>query len=136
MFMLKDLKILNGNLELKYNEYTYEYTVTVDNDVNSLEFEYVLDDDCYVDIKDNNLEKGENIVTLDVYNVDNSITYTFYVYKESEEEVNGIDNYMKSLEVANTNNTEFYKVQILSVSLFLTLIIIFSILFHKKKVSK
>lgn len=134
--MLKDLKILNGNLELKYNEYTYEYTVTVDNDVNSLEFEYVLDDDCYVDIKDNNLEKGENIVTLDVYNVDNSITYTFYVYKESEEEVNGIDNYMKSLEVANTNNTEFYKVQILSVSLFLTLIIIFSILFHKKKVSK
>ena len=116
--MLKDLKILNGNLELKYNEYTYEYTVTVDNDVNSLEFEYVLDDDCYVDIKDNNLEKGENIVTLDVYNVDNSITYTFYVYKESEEEVNGIDNYMKSLEVANTNNTEFYKVQILSVSLF------------------
>ena len=134
--MLKDLKILNGNLELKYNEYTYEYTVTVDNDVNSLEFEYVLDDDCYVDIKDNNLEKGENIVTLDVYNVDNSITYTFYVYKESGEEVNGIDNYMKSLEVANTNNTEFYKVQILSVSLFLTLIIIFCILFHKKKVSK
>ena len=134
--MLKDLKILNGNLELKYNEYTYEYTVTVDNDVNSLEFEYVLDDDCYVDIKDNNLEKGENIVTLDVYNVDNSITYTFYVYKESEEEVNGIDNYMKSLEVASTNNKEFYKVQILSVSLFLTLIIIFSILFHKKKVSK
>ena len=134
--MLKDLKILNGNLELKYNEYTYEYTVTVDSNVNSLEFDYTLDDDCYIDIKDNILEKGENIVTLDVYNLDESVTYTFYVYKESEEEVNGIDNYMKSLEVANTNNTEFYKVQILSVSLFLTLIIIFSILFHKKKVSK
>ena len=134
--MLKDLKILNGNLELKYNEYTYEYTVTVDSNVNSLEFDYTLDDDCYVDIKDNILEKKENIVTLDVYNVDDSITYTFYVYKESEEEVNGIDNYMKSLEVSNTNNTEFYKVQILSVSIFLTLIIIFSILFHKKKVSK
>ena len=134
--MLKDLKILNGNLDLKYNEYTYEYTVTVDSNVNSLEFDYTLDDDCYVDIKDNILEKKENIVTLDVYNVDDSITYTFYVYKESEEEVNGIDNYMKSLEVANTNNTEFYKVQILSVSIFLTLIIIFSILFHRKKVSK
>ena len=134
--MLKDLKILNGNLDLKYNEYTYEYTVTVDSDVNSLEFDYTLDDDCYVDIKDNILNNKENIVTLEVYNVDNSITYTFYVYKESEEEVNGIDNYMKSLEVSNTNNTEFYKVQILSVSIFLTLIIIFSILFHKKKVSK
>ena len=134
--MLKDLKILNGNLELKYNEYTYEYTVTVDNDVNSLEFEYTLDDDCYIDIKDNILEKGENIVTLDVYNVDNSITYTFYVYKENQTEVNGIDNYMKSLEIASTNHVELYKVQILSVSLFLTLIIIFSILFHRKKVSK
>ena len=134
--MLKDLKILNGNLELKYNEYTYEYTVTVDSDINSLEFDYTLDDDCYIDIKNNVLDNNENIVTLDVYNIDKSITYTFYVYKESEEEVNGIDNYMKSLEVTNTNNTEFYKVQILSVSLFLTLVIIFSILFHRKKVSK
>ena len=134
--MLKDLKILNGNLELKYNEYTYEYTVTVDSNVNSLEFDYTLDDDCYIDIKDNILDKSENIVTLDVYNVDNTITYTFYVYKESDEEVNGIDNYMKSLEVANTNHVELYKVQILSVSIFLTLIIIFSILFHRKKVSK
>lgn len=134
--MLKDLKILNGNLELKYNEYTYEYTVTVDSDVNSLEFDYTLDDDCYIDIKDNILDDKENIVTLDVYNVDNSITYTFYVYKENDEEVNGIDNYMKSLEVANTNHVELYKVQILSVSIFLTLIIIFSILFHHKKVSK
>ena len=134
--MLKDLKILNGNLELKYNEYTYEYTVTVDSNVNSLEFDYTLDDDCYIDIKDNILDKKENIVTLDVYNLDESITYTFYVYKESDEEVNGIDNYMKSLEVANTNHVELYKVQILSVSIFLTLIIIFSILFHRKKVSK
>ncbi len=134
--MLKDLKILNGNLELKYNEYTYEYTVTVDSNVNSLEFDYTLDDDCYIDIKDNILDDKENIVTLDVYNLDESITYTFYVYKESEEEVNGIDNYMKSLEVANTNHIELYKVQILSVSIFLTLIIIFSILFHRKKVSK
>ncbi len=136
MFMLKDLKILNGNLELKYNEYTYEYTVTVDSNVNSLEFDYTLDDDCYIDIKDNILDDKENIVTLDVYNLDESITYTFYVYKESDEEVNGIDNYMKSLEVANTNHVELYKVQILSVSIFLTLIIIFSILFHRKKVSK
>ena len=134
--MLKDLKILNGNLELKYNEYTYEYTVTVDSNVNSLEFDYTLDDDCYIDIKDNILDDKENTVTLDVYNLDESITYTFYVYKESDEEVNGIDNYMKSLEVANTNHVDLYKVQILSVSLFLTIIIIFSILFHRKRVSK
>ena len=134
--MLKDLKILNGNLDLKYNEYTYEYTVTVDSNVNSLEFDYTLDDDCYIDIKDNILDDKENTVTLDVYNLDESITYTFYVYKESDEEVNGIDNYMKSLEVANTNHVDLYKVQILSVSLFLTIIIIFSILFHRKRVSK
>ena len=134
--MLKDLKILNGNLDLKYNEYTYEYTVTVDSNVSSLEFDYTLDDDCYIDIKDNILDDKENTVTLDVYNLDESITYTFYVYKESDEEVNGIDNYMKSLEVANTNHVDLYKVQILSVSLFLTIIIIFSILFHRKRVSK
>ena len=130
--MLKDLKILNGILELKFNEYTYEYTVVVEDDINNLEIDYKLEDDCYLTIRDNEIDYGENIVYLDVYNVDNLITYTLYVYKESSELTSGIDNYKKSLEIANSNNEiETYKVQLLTVGVFLIIVIIFSILFKR-----
>ena len=97
--MLKDLKILNGNLELKFNEYTYEYTVTVESNINNLEIEYLLENDTYINIRNNNLNDYENIVYLDVYNVDKSITYTLYVYKGEINEVVGIDEFKKSLEI-------------------------------------
>lgn len=131
--MIDDLKILNGNLELAFNEYTYEYTVVVDSIVTSLDINYKLKDDCYINIRNNNLDYGENEVFIDVYNVDKTITYTLYVYREGMQEVNGIDNYMKSLEVVNTESIELYKVQMLTIGIFLFIIIIFSILFRRKK---
>lgn len=132
--MLIDLKITNGTLELKYNEYTYEYTVTVDNDINNLEFSYKLQDDCYVEIRNNELSNYENIVYLDVYNIDELITYTFYVYKENSNEANSIENFKESLEISLNKDIEEYKVQILSISIFLIIIIIFSLMFKRKKI--
>lgn len=131
--MLKDLKILNGNLELKFNEYTYEYTVVVANDINELEFEYKIDDNCQININDNILDNYENIVYIDVYNDEEIETYTFYVYKENTNYTTGIDDYKKSLEVVNTIEVEPYKLQLLSVGIFLSIIIIFSIIFHRRK---
>lgn len=131
--MIDDLKILNGNLELTFNEYTYEYTVVVDSTVTSLDINYKLKDDCYINIRNNNLDYGENEVFIDVYNVDKTITYTLYVYREDMQEVNGIDNYMKSLEVVNTESIELYKVQMLTIGIFLFITVIFSILFRRKK---
>lgn len=133
--MLKELKVLNGNLELKFNEYTYEYTVTVTDEINKLELDYKLEEDCYLSVRDNTLKTGENIVYLDVYNVDEEVTYTLYVYKESNETVSGIDNYKKALEIANTNNeVEPYKVQLLTTGIFLLIVIIFSLMFRRKKI--
>lgn len=135
--MLKNLKILNGILELKFNEYTYEYTITVTDDVNSLEIDYKLDEDCYLTIRDNKLDYGENIVYLDVYNVDELLTYTLYVYKENSETVSGIDTYKKTLEIANANKEiETYKVQLLTTGVFLLIVIIFSILFKRDIVKR
>jgi len=135
--MLIDLKILNGNLELKYNEYTYEYTVKVDNSIDRLEIEYKLNDNCFLTIRNNNLNEGENIVYLDVFNKEKQLTYTLYVYKEKSEEVSGIDNYLNSLEV-NTRNevVETCKIQILSISVFLIIVILFSIIFRRKKIKE
>lgn len=131
--MLKDLKILNGNLELKFNEYIYEYTVVVEEDVDSLEIEYVLSDNCSIDIKSNYLNNGDNIVYLDVYDTDlNRETYTLYVYKESSESVSKIDNYLSSLEINKVEEISLYKVQLLTISMFLMIIIVFSIIFRRK----
>lgn len=130
--MLKKLEILNGHLELEFNEYTYEYTVTVKDDIMSLDFNYDLMEDCYINIRNNNLNNEENIVYVDVYNLDNTITYTFYVYKDIIETVNGIDNFVSSLEVKKTEEVDFYKVQLLTTSIFLIIVIIFSIIFKRK----
>lgn len=131
--MLKDLKILNGILELKFNEYTYEYTVVVEEDVDSLEIEYVLSEGSSIDIKSNALTDGDNIVYLNVYDEDlNQETYTLYVYKNNSEAVSGIDNYVSSLEFNQVEELSLYKVQILTVSIFLMIVIVFSIIFRRK----
>ncbi len=130
--MLKELKILNGNLELKFNEYTYEYTVTVDSSVKSLELEYVLDESATLEIVDNVLDEKENIVILNVANEKDIKEYKLYVYKEDEQTVSGIDNYMKELELSKIDNIDIYKVQFLTIGIFLAIIIVFSIIFRKK----
>ena len=132
--MLIDLEIINGILELKYNEYTYEYTVTVENDINNLEFSYKLQGDCYIQIRNNELYNYENIVYLDVYSSYDIITYTFYVYKEKSDEVNFIETFKETLEISSNNDIEVYKVQILSIGIFLIIIIIFSLMFRRKKI--
>ncbi len=130
--MLKDLKILNGILELEFNEYTYEYTVIVEDNISTLDFSYVLEDNTYINIRGNVLNSLENIVYIDVYNKDKTITYTFYVYKENNEQVNGIENFVSSLEVVKEESISLYKVQILTCSIFLIIVILFTIIFRRK----
>lgn len=130
--MLKELKILNGVLELEFNEYTYEYTVIVEDDITSLDIDYLVEENTYINVRGNILNEKDNIVYIDVYSEENTITYTFYVYKESNETVNGIDNFVSSLEVSNIEEVSLYKVQILTCSIFLIIIILFSIIFRRK----
>ena len=132
--MIKDLKILNGNLELKFNEYTYEYTVVVEEGINRLDFSYELYEDTYINIRNNTLNDLKNVVYVDVYNLNEVITYTFYVSKNTSNDVSGINEYITKLEVANNKEIELYKLQILCVSMFIIIVIIFSIMFKRKHI--
>ena len=133
--MIRNLKVLNGNLELKFDQYNYQYTVRVNNDIDHLDFSYDLDKDYNVSIKNNFLDKEENIVFLDVYNIDEEYTYTFYVYKDNNEYISSINNYVNSLEVP-IRTTNVLSIQLLVVSMFIILLIIFSLLFKRKKHNK
>ena len=95
---------------------------------------YKLDDDWKINIRNNTLNYGNNLVYVDVYNDIESKTYTFSVYKEMTEEVNGIDNYKKSLEINNVSHLELYKVQLLGVGLFLTIVLLFTVLFKRRRI--
>ena len=131
--MIYDLKILNGDLELPFNEYTYSYTVKVREDVTSLEFSYKLAEDTYVEIKNNELKEKDSIVTLDVYNVNEDVLYTFYVSKETSEDVSGIENYMHSLEVGKDEELNVLNVQLLSLGVFFLITLIFALIFRRSK---
>ena len=130
--MIEELNILNGDLELKFNEYTYEYTVKVSSDISSLEFSYKLKDDANINIRNNYLDNN-SVVYVDVYNIDERVTYTFNVYKENTISSSGIDNYKKSLEIVDIDPNYNYKVEGLCVGVFLVIVIMFSIIFKRKK---
>ena len=130
--MIEELNILNGDLELKFNEYTYEYTVKVSSDITSLDFSYKLKDNANINIRNNYLDNN-NVVYVDVYNLDERVTYTFNVYKENTLSSSGIDNYKKSLEVVDIDPNYNYKVEGLCVGVFLVIVIMFSIIFKRKK---
>lgn len=130
--MLEELVILNGKLDLKFDKYNYIYTVSVSNNIESLNINYKVSDGYQVNIIDNILDKEENYVYLKVFNNDEINTYTLIVNKESEYTTSLIEDYKRSLEV---NKEEFdpSKIILIGVTCFIILLIIFILLFMRKK---
>lgn len=131
--MLSDLKVLNGTLDLEFDESIYNYTILVDDSITSLELLYETKNNEYVVVRNNNIVDFENFVYIDVYAYDGIITYTLCVYKENSNQVSGIDSYLNSLEVQKTDNVTQVEMQCLSIGVFLGIVIIFSIIFKRKK---
>ena len=100
--MIEELDILNGVLDIKFNPYIYEYTVNVDDNINELEFSYVLNEDANIEIRNNNLDDN-NTIYVDVYNIDNTITYTLPNGAAFTSE-NGVKNITITLTWANSDS--------------------------------
>lgn len=81
--MLEDLEVLNGEMDLEFSSLIDYYTVSVGNDVYSLNLNYKLSDNATLNIRNNeSLQEGNNYVYLDVYEGNEVNTYTLEVYKE------------------------------------------------------
>lgn len=132
--MLEKLELINGKLDLEFNPYIYTYTGRADNETYSLDFTYELNDEkAVVNIRNNALNQDENYVYIDVFLEEKVTTYTFIIYKENLQNVSKIDNFKASLEVKNQEDVSLIKVQILSITLFFFLIILFSLMFKRRK---
>ena len=129
--MLLDLKILNGNMSLKFDKYVNTYTIEVKNDVESLEIEYKIRESDEIKIINNdNLETGLNYVFLEITNESEKNMYTLEVYKEKSESV---------FKSENINRVEQQKempqnaVYIISGVCIFVILIFFSAIFCRKK---
>ena len=111
--VLLDLKILNGNMFLKFDKYVNNYTVNVASDVDTLEIEYKIRD-----------------VFLEVTSEEEKNVYTLEVYKEKIENVMKYEDVLvaKSDKEANENMPYIISFVCLVVILFF-----FVVIFHRKK---
>lgn len=129
--VLLDLKILNGELSLKFDKYVNSYTVNVKNNVDTLEIEYKIRDTDEIKIVNNEkLNYGLNYVFLEISNGEEKNVYTLEVYKEK------IENVMKYEEVTiSSNNKERneYMPYIISFTCFFIIMFFFIVIFHRKK---
>lgn len=130
--MLKELKILNGELSLEFDSLNTIYTVNLSNDDNMLLLEYKIDENDNISIKGNNLIEGKNEVVITVYNDKNSTSYYLEVYKDSS--TNVVLNTSKEVGI-NVAKTEMpdYVVPSIAVVCFLTILFLFVLLFKKVK---
>jgi len=129
--MLEDLKILNGELSLKFDSLNTIYTINVAEDIESLELEYRLKDNTNISIIGNdNFQLGINEVVITVYNDEASVSYYLYVYKENTSTVFAPTSYSSKKEVEELWE---YAVPVISTTCFLIILFTFCLLFRKKR---
>ncbi len=130
--MLLDLKILNGDMPLKFDKYVNNYTVEIKEDVTKLEIEYICNNDDLVTIKNNdNLDFGINHIFIEVINNEEKNVYVLEVYKKRTENV--FNEIKIEPEIKNEEKMPDYIPIGLIVGGFLIILFTFWLLFHKKK---
>lgn len=97
--LLSSLSIKNFSLSPKFDPETYEYTLGIKEDIDSLEIEAKANNsNATVEIVGNeNLKDGENIITILVSNAETEeyATYQIIVNKNTQSEVAGIVNWLE-----------------------------------------
>ncbi|MBE6140412.1 MAG: cadherin-like beta sandwich domain-containing protein [Firmicutes bacterium] len=130
--MLQSLEVLNGSLSPKFDCLNNIYTVKVNNDVNYLKIEYKVEENVLVNIIGNNyLKEGENKVLIEVSNNESLETYTLIVTKEESITASFIEPNMEVVEIKK--EMPEYTAQLISIVCFVLILIIFKILFLRKK---
>ena len=131
--MLKDLKILNGELSPLFDINNDTYTVFVNNDVTHLEISYSVSESSNVNIYGNdNLVVGENIVIIEITNTDGDISsYNLLVTREEEQRVSNFEVASDVIEVKKELPT--YVAPVIASICFLLILISFAIIFKSKK---
>lgn len=130
--MLNDLEIINGELSPEFDCLNNIYSVTISENVDELVMDYSVTDGYIVNVIDNkDLASGENEVYIQVIKDEEINTYTLLVYKESSEPVFNYDYNLDTVEVEE--ELPEYVAPLIGGSCFLIILIVFLLLFKKRK---
>ena len=134
--MLKDLKILNGELSLKFDPLNTRYTVNMTTEDTKLELEYEIDEDDEISIFGNSLDGQDDLVVISVYNDEDMMSYYLEINPLESENVNMEQDYFASLEVDSNKEIPGYVAPLIAGVFFLIILFFFAILFKKRKITK
>lgn len=128
-------KIENGILNENFNEKIFSYNVAIENDVTKLEFDFKMYEGYTINIVGNeNLNEGDNYIFLEITHDNKTTTYTFKAIKEKSETVFSY-NEPVMLEIPKKENNINY-IPIVFVPCLIIILILFKIIFKKKKQPK
>lgn len=131
--MLEELEVLNGTMSLKFDVLNTKYTVIMNNEDTSLDFQYKLKDGVNINIEGNeNLEDNSNVI-ITVSNGKDSMSYYFTVYREIAEETNKTIADFIDLDITPKKEVSIYAGPGIACTCFLLILFLFTILFHKRK---
>ncbi len=134
--MLKDLKILNGELSVKFDPLNTRYTVNMTNSDTKLELEYEIDEDDEISIFGNSLDGQDDLVVISVYNDDELMSYYLEINFLESKNVNLEQDYFASLELNSKQEVPKYVAPLIAGVCFLIILFFFAILFKKRKYTK
>ena len=134
--MLKDLKILNGELSVKFDPLNTRYTVNMTNSDTKLELEYKIDEDDEISIFGNSLDGQDDLVVISVYNDDELMSYYLEINFLESKNVNLEQDYFASLELNSKQEVPKYVAPLIAGVCFLIILFFFAILFKKRKYTK
>lgn len=134
--MLKDLKILNGELSVKFDPLNTRYTVNMTNSDTKLELEYKIDEDDEISIFGNSLDGQDDLVVISVYNDDEIMSYYLEINFLESKNVNLEQDYFASLELNSKQEVPKYVAPLIAGVCFLIILFFFAILFKKRKCTK
>ncbi len=132
--MLNDLKILNGNMPLKFDPLNNIYTIDLDQNETELKLEYKVSEGATVKIENNHdLQNGLNEVNLIVTKDDKETIYNLYVYKDDTTKVNKSLEEMLNVKLEPKEELPNYVAPLIGVICFLLIITFYLLLFRKSK---
>lgn len=128
---LDELSIKNGELSIPFDPLNNEYTISLEKEEYNVEFDYKVEENIAVFIKDNHDLENNAIVTISLTDEKNVVEYHFQILKEEESVEQTV--FQEVIKEQEFNFMFECKNYIIPISCLVLIFIVFKILFHKHK---
>ena len=128
---LNSLEIKNGEFSLPFDPLNNFYTIILEEDVESIDFAYEVDNEIEVHIENNKNLQNNSIVHLQLKRQEETVAYTFQILKEETDETQPV--FLEEKEEVPENFMYQYKTTIIPLICFVLLLLSYKIIFYHKK---